>query len=517
MAASEAEIRTALTWESGEHPPQDRNTWAWLWEAIQGDFNDNRSTGQIAFDAAISMVPLVDQVCDVRDLIANCKGIAQSKEGEDDTWKWVGLALTLIGLFPSLGSLVKGVLKIFFLFLRKYGGGQTAKAVDDAMTWVITLIRKREVQKYLRVHKVDEVFKWLADQIRVVRGQVRAYALRTAFDKGISTLKGLLDKVTWMPVVGDKARKTLEQVQAVRKKADEMISPAIKPVQAMLDRIIWRLDYESALQRSGIVDAHNVHFRGTLPEARAITLMRTTEPLPSWLSKGTEVKWTEQDVKKGREIVARKNKGEDKWPELNDKNIASFHSMKAIEVKGPAKFYRVTSPGNGAMGDCWVPEDVWVNIMNSPDPKAAWRKYLAVWPDWNPDSQFVVMEVPAGQTIKAWRGPAASQVKDIKKNLDAHLEGGWDQVVFKVEKHEFDTTRYFMNSEAKLQPPGLTRAEWAALPEDKQAAYIGIREQINHPHIRGPFDTNWGVTDFDAQLNDARIGIPALPGQLTNR
>lgn len=36
------------------------DTTLWLWEAIQGDFNQDRSTGQIAFDAAISMVPLVD-------------------------------------------------------------------------------------------------------------------------------------------------------------------------------------------------------------------------------------------------------------------------------------------------------------------------------------------------------------------------------------------------------------------------------------------------------------------------
>jgi len=31
----------------------------------------------------------------------------------------------------------------------------------------------------------------------------------------------------------------------------------------------------------------NVHFRGTLPEARAITLMRTKKPRPTWLSKGS--------------------------------------------------------------------------------------------------------------------------------------------------------------------------------------------------------------------------------------
>ena len=31
----------------------------WIWEALQGDFNDNRTAGQIAADAALGVIPLV--------------------------------------------------------------------------------------------------------------------------------------------------------------------------------------------------------------------------------------------------------------------------------------------------------------------------------------------------------------------------------------------------------------------------------------------------------------------------
>jgi len=48
--ATEAELRAALEWESGQSQPPDKNVFEWLWEAIQGDFNDDRSTGQVAFD-----------------------------------------------------------------------------------------------------------------------------------------------------------------------------------------------------------------------------------------------------------------------------------------------------------------------------------------------------------------------------------------------------------------------------------------------------------------------------------
>lgn len=515
--ASEAELRAALEWETGTSQPSDKNIFEWLWEAVQGDFNDNRSTGQIAFDAAVSMIPVVDQVCDVRDIIANCRAISASDEKEDNTWKWVALSLTLIGLFPSLGSLVKGVLKIFFVFVRRYGLNQLIKAVDDAMTWVITYLRKREVQQYLRRLKVDEVFTWLADQVKAVRRQVSAAKLLQAFDKGIATMKGLLGKVASLPVIGSRAQATMDMVDKVRKGADTYMGQALDPLQKILDRIIHRLEMENLVQRSGILDAKNVHFRGALPETRAVTLMKEADPPPSWLSKGNEGEWSELNpasVRKGIDDAVS-----DGWPRPTPQNIKSFHKIAPVEIKGPAKLYRVTSPSNGAMGDCWVPEDVWNKIMSSPDPKAAWRKYLAVWPDWNPNGQFVVMEVPAGQTLKAWRGPAASQVKLDQPDLKAHLEGGWDQVVIKVEAVHYDTTRYYMRGGGHgetLHPPGLTRQEWMALSESKRKAYTPIREQINHPNVKGPLDTGWGSTDFDAQLRDAKIGLPALPGQVTN-
>ena len=74
----------------------------WVWETIQGDFNDNQTTGQVVTGTLISMIPLVDQICDIRDLVANSKKI---KEDNNNVWSWVALVLTLLGLFPTFGSL----------------------------------------------------------------------------------------------------------------------------------------------------------------------------------------------------------------------------------------------------------------------------------------------------------------------------------------------------------------------------------------------------------------------------
>jgi len=516
--ANDAEMRAALAWETGQQAPDDKSTWEWLWESLQGDFNDNRSTGQIAFDAAVSMVPLIDQICDVRDLIANCRAIAQSDEKDDNTWLWVSLALTLIGLVPTLGSALKGGLKIMFTFVRRYGIEKLDKALDHGMTWLVAFLRKREVQAYMRTLKVDNAFTWLANGVRKLQPLVSAAALLQAFDRAIGLMKSLLDRVAWIPGVGARARQTIAMVERIRAKAPQPLARVDAIVQRILGALARKLDMQALLIRHGIVDLNNVHFRGTLPEARTVTLMRR-EPGPAWLGKGRHGVHAPQNVADGRDMVVRRRAKDPQYPELDDTNIASFHKMAAVEIKGPARLYRVVSPANGAMGDCWIPQDVWEKLRASPDPKAAWRKYLGVWPDWNPDSQFVIMDVAPGKSVKVWRGPAASQAKDAKHKLDAHLEGGWDQVIMKVAANEYDTTRIYELGKTKgaaLRRTEMTHAQYRALPKDEQAKYAPIRERINHPDVRGPFDTGWGATDFDTQLTEMRIGLPSLPGQVTN-
>ena len=512
-AQAQSEKQDALTWlNDTKQPDKDKSTWEWLWESIQGDFNDQRSTGQITFDAAVSMVPVIDQICDVRDLIANCKKINQDR---DDTWAWVALCLTLIGLFPTLGSLVKGVLKIFFLFVRRMGLDHLIKAVDLAMIWVVTFLRKREVQRYLRALQVDEVFKWLAKGVREVAAKVDVKTLLTAFDKGIQVLDGLAKKAQWVPALGARIKAAVEQVKAVRKIADEYLAKALEPVQKILNHIIKRLEYEHLLQRQAVVNANNIHFVGNLPEASAVSLMRRQTPPPAWLSKG-KGKWKSQKLADGKKRLA----DHPTHPKLSSKTISTFHKMAADEIKGPAKLYRIIAPNSRAMSESWVSEEVFQKLMKEPDPRLAWRKYLAVWPDWNVNGQFAVYEVKAGEKLKVWRGPASSQEKDLVMP-GYHLEGGWEQVVFNLERKDArnDTMRYYKHgggNGTRLQRP-VSADEYQNLPPDIKAQYSAYREKINHPDIRGPFETGWGYTDFNEQALNGKIGLPELPGQITNR
>lgn len=513
---SSTQLRDALTWltddqDKGEEP--STNPFEWFWEAIQGDFNEERSTSQLVIDAAISMIPLVDQVCDVRDLIANCNKL---RKDHTDTWAWVALALTLIGLFPTLGSLVKGVLKIFFAFVRRMGGNAVIKAVDLSMTWVITFLRRRDVQKYLRIHKVDNVFSWLAKEVRIIRNRVNLSALLGAFDRGIKVLDGMVAKVAYAPYLGAKAKNCLEEVKKIRLQANNFLADALKPVYGILDRIALRLDKAALEQMPGIVNVNNVHFRGGLPEASAVTLMRNSDPPPSWLTKGKTAAYPGLKYSRYQAYVDKQvAKG---WPALTRQNVESFANILKGEIKGPARLYRILAPNSRAMSDCWVTEEVFKQLNAAKDPRAAWRKYLAVWPDWNVNGQFVVYDVKPGETLKVWRGKASSQ---FKENLpDHHLEGGWEQIIFNVPRSDArnDTMRYYTLNGGKKNrlQNAISQEKFNTLSPAEKAKYTGIRESINHPNINGPFETGWGYSDFGGAGLGERIGLPALPGQTTH-
>jgi hypothetical protein len=526
-------MRDALAWatnDTSKAKEPSTNPFVWFWEAIEGDFNDDRSTAQILIDSAISMIPLVDQLCDLRDLIANVKKLSRDAS---DKWNWIALALTLIGLFPTLGSLVKGVLKIFFAFIGRKGGHATIKAVDAAMTWVITFLRRGEVQKYIRLHKIDEVFKWLATETKAVRAKVNVAELMRALDRAINVTQSFVNKVEHVPLIGEKAILALQEVRRVRMQADKNLAEAVKPIQDILDAIARRFETEALVRQKGIVNVANIHYRGTLPEAASVALMR--RHTPSWLSREGDKFFDSVRPRHYRQMVreasakvdasGRRTAHKDRFPFLSDQSIESFHTLAKHQIVGPARLYRIIGPSSRAMSDCWVTESVFRKLQSAPDPKAAWREHLGVWPDWNPDGQFVIYDVKGGETLNVWRGAAASQAK---KSLPGYfLKGGEEQIVFSLERKDIrnDTMLYYELKPGKelTSTPPLTQDQVNAIkanmsPADRRIFddnHLCIREKINHPNISGPFETGWGYTDFDGAGFADKIGLPNLTGQIT--
>ena len=132
------------------------------------------------------------------------------------------------------------------------------------------------------------------------------------------------------------------------------------------------------------------------------------------------------------------------------------------------------------------------------------------------NGQFVVYDVKPGETLKVWRGPASSQKKDALP--DRYLEGGGEQIVFNVERNDRrnDVMRYYKKKDKNTLGKSISQDEFYKLPKTEQEEYLGLRQQITHPNISGPFETGWGYTDFDGSGFPDKIGLPALPGQVTS-
>ncbi|MGF1706665.1 hypothetical protein [Enterovibrio baiacu] len=232
----------------------------WIWEAMQGDFNTNQTTGQIAANAVLGLIPIVDQVLDCRDLIANCRLIYKDSSNKA---AWIALCLTLIGLIPSLGSAIKGILKILFLFIRK-AGGDVAKAIRPAMAPILSFLENDKVRRILGISRIDLVLRQVADKISSIRGEVTAGKLKGLLNSAVETLNSVVAKIRYIAPADVKIwlDEAVRIVRSVQEMADRMIAPAIAPVQKILDDLAAALNKQAdeyAPSYRADVNARTVH------------------------------------------------------------------------------------------------------------------------------------------------------------------------------------------------------------------------------------------------------------------
>lgn len=97
------EADTAPAGEVEEEP----GFWGTVGGGLMGEFNENPNFAMIGVDVGVSLVPVLDQGSDVRDIIAHLYYLIFRRQ-YDRFMRWLGLVFTLIGLIPELGSAIKG-------------------------------------------------------------------------------------------------------------------------------------------------------------------------------------------------------------------------------------------------------------------------------------------------------------------------------------------------------------------------------------------------------------------------
>lgn len=451
----------------------------WIWEVIQGDFNDDPSTSQLVTGTIISMVPLVDQLCDVRDVVANCKKINQDSSNK---WHWVALALTLIGLFPTLGSLVKGCFKVVFAYGRK-GMFSAGKAALDADMWKASkpyievgvgklndFLARPDVSKTLSVLKIDSPYQYLAVQARSVAAKVNVGSLTNAFDTAIGALKSLMDKVQkWGPQsMGPKATQLMLLVSNVRKSADDMLGQALAPLQNWLNKLAQRLDVEHRLNHQAHTNALNPHTFSRFRLDAEIEALKKAPP--EWVKVGN--KGTHRALREPPVVPPGHFDIGDNAPRGAENAFETFAQggIRADRLPAGTVLYRVLDPKSADNSICWMSKTEFDKLRS----KANWRDRFAVWMHWNHNGEYVTYTVPPGPGLPVWRGTTASQqlkddagrvVKADDQGNSFWLQGGAEQIVVN--------------------------------PADLQRAHVGKRQF-----------TGWGYDEGDIDVN--LVGVPIL-------
>lgn len=496
----------------------------WVWEALQGDFNPNRSAGQIGLDTAVCLIPGIDTVMDIRDLIANIIAIVAAPA---NGMAWFNLVLTLIGFIPGLGSVAKGVVKIVFVKLKpliKSADDLTNaskmrqyldEAFDAALPSIVQYLTHPKVQAFLTKAGVPDVVKWVAKSIREVVSKINPAVLKAQFNDKANSLKDILNTLSpFLPAsAGPRVKKVLDGIVTVQKNFDGAVNKFMDPMHAVMLRLADRLD-----EMHWVAHTQQLNKGWIAPLSEQGSRRLIAKHRPAWVKTKKPVLFEQLTPKKFR-LEPAYTKGLQKGaPELDDTAIKSFaKGVKARPLRDGETLYRVVDPTSGSLSTCWITESVWKEINANPaKAREMWRGQLAVKPDWNQNGTYVKFTYNKARDgdITVWEGPTSMQWLG-KKDVEAEgfLEGGLTQVVWQPMRWDPARNEMVPHQLKNAKADGFESAQFPDMVEggiirtDRgDAKPSGVRTKINDPRIEGPFETGWGFKDFEDQ--HSLIGLP---------
>lgn len=202
----------------------------WFFGLVEGDFNEDPSASQIIVGTVIGCIPVIGQIMDVRDIVANVKKL---DDDPDDTLLWVALVVTLVGLIPGAGDLVKGVFRFVLKFLRK-GGDDAVGAIRS----VLAFLRGRGYGDPVRYLK-NLPWQKLSDESRSLFKKVMF-----GFIEGIETLRtGWLTKRLFGSRIKDLAI-VQSQLRLLQRMGEVKIPEAMLRLRRGVDDLLKRVEPE---------------------------------------------------------------------------------------------------------------------------------------------------------------------------------------------------------------------------------------------------------------------------------
>lgn len=503
MGATDQTV-AALNEVHGREKPDDIGLGEWIWGALQGDFNEDRSVGQIGFDMVISLIPIVDTVMDVRDL---CGNIRQYRKDPTSKVTLFFIATTVVGFVPEIGTVVKSVLRIVWVYLKPLIktaediknssklAAAAARACDDALPKITEYLQHNRVAKWATEGKLPDVYKFVAKTLREATDKLSPATLSRLLNDKLHDLKVLLEKIR--PIVPSTIREQIDDllkfVDTQRRGISEAIQEFTEPVRTVLKVVAKKLD-----DHAWRVEVYRTNRGWVAPISESGSAKLINAHPPKWAKK-LEGPLPHPPLEMKEKQIEGLMKKHPSHPQLDEELVATFSArggLRADSIKGPAKLYRIVDPSNEGAGIFWVSEAEFNALKNRDE----WRSRFAVKPHWNQNGWFVEYEVKAGETLHVWRGPAASQRLE---GTNFCLEGGGEQIVF------FPTSRDKMISALPRvdRKTGAVIRDGSGAPDRRveftdvagQAVPSKLRARITDAHIKGPKETGWGASDLPAQ------------------
>jgi hypothetical protein len=503
MAATDDTL-DALNQVQGQEKPVNVGLGEWIWGALQGDFNAERSVGQIGFDMVVSLIPLVDTVCDLRDLCAN---IRQYRKDPANKITLFFIATTIIGFFPEIGTVVKSVLRLVWVYLKplvKHADDITNvsklmtaanRACDAALPKITEYLQHNRVVKWATDGKLPDMYRFVSKTIGEATDKLSPAKLGRMLNEKFDDLKALLQKIR--PIVPSTIREHIDDfIKSIDAKRHAMCSAVqafTQPVRTVLTVVAKRLD-----DQAWHVQTYRTNRGWIAPISESGSAKLINGKAPKWVKKMSgEMKHPELYMNKNS--IDNLMKIHPNHPPLQGWIVKTFSQrgkIRADAIKGPAKLYRIVDPSNEGAGIFWLSEAEYKALKNRDE----WRSKFAVKPEWNQNGWVVEYEIKANEILPVWRGPAASQEL---KGTDYYLEGGGEQIVF------FPGSR----DEMVQAMPRIDRKTGQPIKDDKGVedhrieytdvtggvAPVKLRTRITDPHIKGPTETGWGATDYTPQ------------------
>ena len=395
----------------------------WLWGTLQGDFNENPSTSQIVVGSIISMIPVIDQVMDCRDICANAMVLTDDNDA-NDTNGWIALALTGIGFIPVFGSAIKGVGKVVIknasralspalAVMRKLGKGDPVRYLrqvdwDDITQQATTLIKEKIVafkEALLGITESWFIKKTLSDSaLASIRKNADMLAqILPSIEQGIKegvqnlqqrlnkALDGYIGEIPHSGKTGDvKKTKTVERKP---ERGNELIgAPPIKRLRnPVLDKHYQTLDEYEALYKQKLDDAIKNGdspsrigaFKGKLTEAKGERA--ASAYMEKHFSKPPPPAQMELGFGPGPgidQIWAKRDK---------DGHVLEYF---IVEAKGPGAKLQETKTKGMQMSDRWVKSNInsMTNSRKYPDRNQLGQELLDAIEDQEPEIKKLVIE-----------------------------------------------------------------------------------------------------------------------------